>query len=383
MQDNENSRPWPLAERARRGLLADESCLTIDEIAELEWPKEKDALDRALLKEEMEQALRFDELKTDEAMQAQWIADHDGWLPAPDWITRDSYPTWRARLPAGLLSPLSHIGQWVKVDTVETGEPWLPYTQVKACLQARDADLCGWTWNKKLRAYKKFNGRFHPFDWKDANPDFEWIVTLRALWFQAVDVAFFRPDPDLHYLTFSDAVDQVQRTLPTWSRKEVEDQLLKVACVDVNAKPPELNLDLVVTDPLSRVLSVEVARDCLFLSEQINEFVLDCGSDVKVCVLPAPDSGNKLALILNPPKRKRTDALREAIDAALAVLTINGGKSTSARLFEYLRTQDQTGIISREESTNKFLCWWDSEGTMRTATVRNLSDRLKRLKKVR
>lgn len=165
----------------------------------------------------------------------------------------------------------------------------VPYRDAKADLHATDADMCAWTLNhgfqpnSGLTAYKKFNGRLDLFDWKDAKfekddkSNIPWLIQLRSLWFVRAELEQFHPDRDMHYVTYLEAITCIQQALPTWSRTDIENQLLVVA----GARMPELNLDLVAIDPLAaqRELSQKTLPECLFLVDQLKEFVQQYSND--------------------------------------------------------------------------------------------------------
>jgi hypothetical protein len=96
-------------------------------------------------------------------------------------------------------------------------EDAVSYPLAKALLNATDADMCAWTLHRGFRpnsglvAYKLFNGRLSEFDWsKDATPDSPWFDQLAVLWFSRAEVESFQLDPELHHLTYLEAVEQVR-----------------------------------------------------------------------------------------------------------------------------------------------------------------------------
>ena len=82
---------------------------------------------------------------------------------------------------------------------------------------------------------------------------------------------------------------------------------------------------------------------------------------------------------MEPRKRKRVDALAEAIEAALEVLSPDGWLPTPARLFEYLLTQDTTGVVIPGDSKTVFY-WLAGNGNKQRADVSTIAQRLKRMK---
>lgn len=79
-------------------------------------------------------------------------------------------------------------------------------------------------------------------------------------------------------------------------------------------------------------------------------------------------------------KRKRVDALAEAIEAALAVLSPDGKLPTPVALFEYLRTQDKTGVVTPGDSKMVFY-WTASNGNKQSADISTIAERLDRMKR--
>lgn len=120
-QDTDNPARLPLAERARRGLLAAESELSLSDLASLEHPS--DAAARWRLEKAIEAAIEYDDLAARPV--THWIdysqtglhgqaAKGNGLVPHEEpWINRDSYRTWRAQCPENLLSPLSQVHKWL------------------------------------------------------------------------------------------------------------------------------------------------------------------------------------------------------------------------------------------------------------------------------
>lgn len=78
-------------------------------------------------------------------------------------------------------------------------------------------------------------------------------------------------------------------------------------------------------------------------------------------------------------KRKRVDSLAEAIEAALEVLSPDGRLPTPARLFEYLLTQDTTGVVIPGDSKTVFY-WIASNGNKQSADFSTIAKRLDRMK---
>ena len=78
-------------------------------------------------------------------------------------------------------------------------------------------------------------------------------------------------------------------------------------------------------------------------------------------------------------KRKRVDSLAEAIEAALEVLSPDGRLPTPARLFEYLLTQDTTGVVIPGDSKTVFY-WIASNGNKKSADFSTIAKRLDRMK---
>lgn len=78
-------------------------------------------------------------------------------------------------------------------------------------------------------------------------------------------------------------------------------------------------------------------------------------------------------------KRRRLDALAEAMEAAIEVLSPNGRLPTPAQMFEYLRTQDKTGVVIRGES-KEVIYWVASNGNKQSADIAAITKRLGRIK---
>lgn len=267
----------------------------------------------------------------------------------------------------------------------------LSYADAKARLGATDADMCAWTLDRGFRpndglvAYQQFNGRLSEFDWSNAVPDLPWLDQLAVLRFSRAEVEHFQPDPDpaRRYLTCLEAVERVQKTHPQLSRASVESRLTAVSM----AKPGELNLDLVARDPLAakRELNRETLSECLFIADQIDQFTRECGDEQGAAPAPSaptlppgePDRPEQGAA--ESPKRKRVDALAEAIEAALEVLSPDGRLPTPARLFEYLLTQDATGVVIPGDSKKVFY-WIASNGNKQSADISTIAKRLDRMK---
>jgi hypothetical protein len=79
-------------------------------------------------------------------------------------------------------------------------------------------------------------------------------------------------------------------------------------------------------------------------------------------------------------RKRRIDALAEAIDAALEVLSPDGRLPTAAVLFEYLRTQDKTGVVIPGNSPTVFY-WYANNGNKQSADISVITKRLGRIKK--
>lgn len=82
-----------------------------------------------------------------------------------------------------------------------------------------------------------------------------------------------------------------------------------------------------------------------------------------------------------PDKRQRIDALGNAIQAALAVLSPSGEPwPRPHELFDYLKTSDNTRTITGVANGNRALLWIDDNGNEQTLTFPALTKRLDRLK---
>lgn len=79
-------------------------------------------------------------------------------------------------------------------------------------------------------------------------------------------------------------------------------------------------------------------------------------------------------------KRQRVDALGEAIEAALEVLSHDGRLPTQMALFEYLLTQDKTGVVIPGDSKTVFY-WYASNGNKQSADISTIAKRLDRMKR--
>lgn len=99
----------PLAERARRGLLAIETELSLWEIIDLEFPTQSSQQrdECAAWRETIESALHRGLLVS--RLETKTVCSEPGYLPGVDWITRESYRQWRAQCPVNRLPDFSHI----------------------------------------------------------------------------------------------------------------------------------------------------------------------------------------------------------------------------------------------------------------------------------
>lgn len=89
--------------------------------------------------------------------------------------------------------------------------------------------------------------------------------------------------------------------------------------------------------------------------------------------LPKPDL---------PAKRKRNDALADALRAAIAVLSPDGSPPPSSHaLFEYLKTRDTTRTVTGVSRDGKALLWMDSNGNPQKTKMQALSKRISRIRK--
>ena len=80
-------------------------------------------------------------------------------------------------------------------------------------------------------------------------------------------------------------------------------------------------------------------------------------------------------------KRERIDAMRNAIRAALAVLSPSGGAlPRPADLFDYLAHNDATKTITGIAKGNRALHWIDDNGNQQTLTFPALTKRLDRIR---
>ena len=133
-QDTGNAEKLPLAERARRGLLAHEPDLALDEVLQLEHPTDPAA--RKALSKAIRAVIQYGDLPaTTRQWQRPGLTVNRDWLRLPPIqnkpmqcsetrLEREAYQAWRNTCPARLLSDLSHIGAWLGI----TPEPALPAT---------------------------------------------------------------------------------------------------------------------------------------------------------------------------------------------------------------------------------------------------------------
>ena len=151
-QDTGNEQKLPLAERARRGLLASEPELSVTEISELEHPTDSAArkgfhaalcvecdfgsltAEKKLYHDYHEPLVIesvpgihaefysvLDEAFSDSPRRSRAPTD---WSTPPVWVvSRESYRAWRAQCPATLLSALSKIGKWLGATPVPESLP--------------------------------------------------------------------------------------------------------------------------------------------------------------------------------------------------------------------------------------------------------------------
>ncbi len=133
-QDTSNGARLPLAERARRGLLADEPGLPLSELIELEHPTGGEA--RQSFKSALKMAIAYGDLTAPEReyvplprkprsvyeLQALEAGANPVRTVEP-FIEREAYRTWRAQCPASLLSPLSKTAKWLGAPSLPQGEP--------------------------------------------------------------------------------------------------------------------------------------------------------------------------------------------------------------------------------------------------------------------
>ena len=148
-QDTGNEQKLPLAERARRGLLASEPELSVTEISELEHPTDSAARKgfHAALCVECDFGSLTAEKKLYLDYRAFFGIETSGptvyslalevfrnsprrssaptdWSTPPVWVvSRESYRAWRAQCPATLLSALSKIGKWLGATPVPESLP--------------------------------------------------------------------------------------------------------------------------------------------------------------------------------------------------------------------------------------------------------------------
>lgn len=161
--DTGNAQKLPLVERARRGLLALESELPLEELLKLEWPSNNNPESRKKLESEIRTAIHFGDLKArldidehtlskveqakaqeirqsgDMRALAFYLLSLPGDALPQDWlIDRESYHTWRARCPHELLSPLSQIRKWLgatpAIESIPPAEPSLSEPTAPAVL---------------------------------------------------------------------------------------------------------------------------------------------------------------------------------------------------------------------------------------------------------
>ena len=147
-QDTGNAEKLPLAERARRGLLAHEPDLALDEVLQLEHPGDPAA--RKALSKAIRAVIPYGD-PVSRVVSQPWqktvLKAEGGWLDGnPNWdrqrpvtisgetktvlINRETYRDWRNACPAELLSPLTQIQKWlgdlarpVTPEPVETSLP--------------------------------------------------------------------------------------------------------------------------------------------------------------------------------------------------------------------------------------------------------------------
>lgn len=130
-QDTGNPAWLPLAERARRGLLAGEPGLPLSELVELEYPTgAPEAFRRAL-----RAAIAYGDLEAREReyiklqpaisgrMEEPWTFRPRPVRTIEPFIKRETYRAWRAQCPASLLSPLSQVSKWLGAPALPQGEP--------------------------------------------------------------------------------------------------------------------------------------------------------------------------------------------------------------------------------------------------------------------
>ena len=124
-----------LQERARAGLLLSELALELDEVLDLEYPRQfvKCCPELAARKEILRAALET-EIDVDDEF-ARLVVGDDGGLPGTWMIDREAYRTWRAQCPPELLYGLSHFKKWLgdppatppppgKREIVKAGVDW-------------------------------------------------------------------------------------------------------------------------------------------------------------------------------------------------------------------------------------------------------------------
>ena len=87
------------------------------------------------------------------------------------------------------------------------------------------------------------------------------------------------------------------------------------------------------------------------------------------------------ASVAKPKKRRRNDAMSNAIQAALAVLSPSGGAlPRPADLFDYLVRSDATKTIRGVAKGNRALLWIDDNGNEQILTFSALTKRLNRIR---
>lgn len=134
-QDTGNPARLPLADLARRGLLAGEPRLPLSELVELEHPggEARPSFKTALLA-----AIAYGDLEAREQERITLQPAISGCIEEPwtfrprpvrtvePFIERESYRAWRAQCPASLLSPISQVSKWLGALTLPQGEPDRP-----------------------------------------------------------------------------------------------------------------------------------------------------------------------------------------------------------------------------------------------------------------
>lgn len=250
-------------------------------------------------------------------------------------------------------------------------EEAMPYVRAKVYLNATDADMCAWTLlSSSLTVYQKCSSRLERFEWpnttRNDKPLLPWQDQLALLWFSRVELEHFHPDN--RYLTGEEAINRVQRGFPSMACASIEDRLMAKAWPGKD----QINFDLIPISPYPLSdRNRKTLRLCIFQTDQIDQFAREYCED-HGAAQPYEQGAVK--------QHKRIDALGEAIEAAIEVLSLDGRLPTPAQMFKYLRTQDKTGVVAAGES-KEVIYWVASNGNKQSTSIENITKRLNRMKK--